>query len=485
MENPPAPAPANPDNNDENTDNTPAGPNAPAPHQPAPAQPPGPAPPIQPALHQPAPANPAGPTVPVPNPQPVPNQHAPQIIHQQVLNWSHFKSEFAGRPEEDVKAHLLCTNDWMVTHNIQEDVKGQRFCLTLVDKARLWYESLIPIANGWPALQEHFRRQYSKIGNMREQLFHAWWYFHYDENAETVDAYVNRIRQAAAMLNYRELQILEVFKNTIPNRLFWILFPIDNLRVAVETVKRVLTKDKIDRQMSGQSSTTPFMKVSSDSHYSSMKSSKKGVTFDAMETIEKNSNSIDKLTLLVSKMNMKIDKREAPYKPQMYQGRPRGQSRKRQNNYQSRNRSFSRDRYQNRNRGITIETIIGISQETTMGMMVEETTTDQMIGKTITSLMIGETVTDKMIGETIIDETVEETIIEIGQIMEGTLNGDIEMEVRVGRIQEIIIVTIQEKDLSKVEIGVEIGVETDKCNQEQECYLMKEKTGQGLDPTLG
>ena len=72
-----------------------------------------------------------------------------------------------------------------------------------------------------------------------------------DKNTETVDAYVNRIRQVVAMLGYGRPQILEVFKNTIPNRLYWILFPIDNLKVAVETAKRVLTKEKIDRKMSG------------------------------------------------------------------------------------------------------------------------------------------------------------------------------------------------------------------------------------------
>ena len=109
-------------------------------------------------------------------------------------------------------------------------------------------------------------------------------------------------------------------------------------------------------------------------------------------------------------------------------------------------------------------------------MKVEETTTDQMIGMTITDLMIGETVTDKMIGETIIDKTIEGTIIEIDKIMEETLNRDMEIEVRVGSIQEITVVTMQK---------VEKRVETDKCDQELECYLMKEKTGQGLDPTLG
>ena len=38
-------------------------------------------------------------------------------------------------------------------------------------------------------------------------------------------------------------QILEVFKNTLPNRLYWVLFPIDDLRLAVETVKWILTKE--------------------------------------------------------------------------------------------------------------------------------------------------------------------------------------------------------------------------------------------------
>ena len=46
--------------------------------------------------------------------------------------------------------------------------------------------------------------------------------------------------------------------------------------------------------------------------------------------------------------------------------------------------------------------------------------------------------------------------------MEETINRDIEIEVKVGRILEIIKETIQEKDLREVEVGVEI----DKCNQE-------------------
>ena len=44
-------------------------------------------------------------------------------------------------------------------------------------------------------LQNIFRQQYSKIGNTREQLLHAWRLFHFDGNAEMIDAYVNCIRQ--------------------------------------------------------------------------------------------------------------------------------------------------------------------------------------------------------------------------------------------------------------------------------------------------
>ena len=81
--------------------------------------------------------------------------------------------------------------------------------------------------------------------------------------------------------------------------------------MAVETAKRVLTKEKIDRQMAGQSSTTPFMKVSDGQKPSFKNSSKNTVSFDALETIERNSDNIDKLTSLVNKMNVKMDKHDA------------------------------------------------------------------------------------------------------------------------------------------------------------------------------
>ena len=59
------------------------------------------------------------------------------------LNWSHFKPDFfSGKPEEDVEAHLLRTNDWMTTDDFPEDQKVRRFCLTLLGESRLWYETL-------------------------------------------------------------------------------------------------------------------------------------------------------------------------------------------------------------------------------------------------------------------------------------------------------------------------------------------------------
>ena len=89
------------------------------------------------------------------------------------LNWSNFKPEFTGKPDENAEAHLLRTNDWMDTHAFPEGVKVQGFSLTLVGEARLWYESLRLILLDWNGLQTQFRQQYSKIGNTMEQLLHA------------------------------------------------------------------------------------------------------------------------------------------------------------------------------------------------------------------------------------------------------------------------------------------------------------------------
>ena len=74
----------------------------------------------------------------------------------------------------------------MDTHANPEGVKSP---FTLVGEVRLWYESLRPINVDWLALQNQFRQHYSKIGNTREQLFHAWRSFHFDKNTETIDSF--------------------------------------------------------------------------------------------------------------------------------------------------------------------------------------------------------------------------------------------------------------------------------------------------------
>ena len=201
-------------------------------------------------------------------------------------------------------------------------------------EAALWYQSLEPINVDWQGLQNLFRQQYSKIGNTREQLFHAWRSFNFDENTETIDAYVTDIRQVATLLGYGEPQILEVFKNTLPTKLYWILFPIEDLRQAVETAKRILTKEKIDRQLSGQSSFTPFMSIR-DSH-------NRKVSFDTREEL---GDKVDKLAVMIGKLATRDSGTSRQFKPQIYKSRGRGRNR---GNYDR--HSYDQQSYQNRYR---------------------------------------------------------------------------------------------------------------------------------------
>ena len=105
----------------------------------------------------------------------------------------------------------------MEAHHFDEDIKVQRFCLTLLGEERLWYQSLEPLGETtWAQLQNLFRQRYLKLGNTREQLFHAWRSFKFDENTETIDSYMTRIRQVANLLGYGEPQILKVLRTHYP-----------------------------------------------------------------------------------------------------------------------------------------------------------------------------------------------------------------------------------------------------------------------------
>ena len=95
---------------------------------------------------------------------------------------------------------------------------------------------------------------------------------------------------------------MEVFKNTLPTKLYWILFPIEDLRQPVETAKRILTKEKLDKQLTGQTSTSPFMNVSNGTE--------RKVSFNARDELR---DKIDKLTVMMRKdpLNPKYIKAEA------------------------------------------------------------------------------------------------------------------------------------------------------------------------------
>ena len=102
----------------------------------------------------------------------------------------------------------------------------------------------------------------------------------------------------------------------------------------------MLTKKQIDKQKSGQSSASPFMKVNQQNP----KKNSKCISFSVIETIQKQGDSIDKLTSLMNELSSRLDRKEsmAQYKPEIHQGRNRGHG-QRQNRYISRDTSHSRE----------------------------------------------------------------------------------------------------------------------------------------------
>ena len=150
--------------------------------------------------------------------------------------------------------------------------------------------------------------------------------FRYDENEDSIDSYILKVKQVALLLNYGEPEILELFKNTLPSKLYWILFPINILREAIETAKRVMNKEKLDKQLTGQASNiSPFMELGDDTPSAQQKML--------------NPQEIEAISSRVYNMSLQQDKTGKPFNPQVYQRRGRGQ---RQN--------YDRDRSRNNNR---------------------------------------------------------------------------------------------------------------------------------------
>ena len=73
------------------------------------------------------------------------------------------------------------------------------------------------------------------------------------------------------------------------------------------------------------------MRVTSNDNHLPQNHHKKGVTFDAMDMLERNNNCIDRLASLVSDMKMTMDRKQSPYKPKIYQGGSQNQNACQQN----------------------------------------------------------------------------------------------------------------------------------------------------------
>ena len=75
-------------------------------------------------------------------------------------------------------------------------------------------------------------------------------------------------------------------------------------RQAVEMAQRILTKEKIGRQLVGETSSTPFMNIK--------EGFSKKVTFNTTDGIEQ---KIDKLTVMMGKLVMEDEGQNRQFKP--------------------------------------------------------------------------------------------------------------------------------------------------------------------------
>ena len=88
------------------------------------------------------------------------------------------------------------------------------------------------------------------------------------------------------------------------------MFPIENLRQAVDTAKRILAKGKLDIQLTGQTSTIPFMSIKDGTE--------RRVSFNNRDEL---GDKIDKLTVMMGRLAAKDTHEKRPFKPQIYKSR--------------------------------------------------------------------------------------------------------------------------------------------------------------------
>ena len=149
------------------------------------------------------------------------------------------------------------------------------------------------------------------------------------------------------------------------------------------------------------------------------------MSFSAVEAIERTTDSIERLASLMDNMDTKLDRREDQHRPRIYQGRGRGCG-YRQINYRSRNRSYSRDWYQNNYRGRGNYNNRGGNRNYRSNYRI-------IVGPEI------ETITEMVVG-TIIDQIIEGMIVTKGMVTEirTTVGLEIEKGTEIGVVQEIV-----------------------------------------------
>ena len=80
---------------------------------------------------------------------------------------------------------------------------------------------------------------------------------------------------------------------------------IDNLRLLVEIAKRIPTKEKIDKQLACQSTSTPFMKVRDGCNTTT-----KAVIFNTQDRLD---DKIDKLASIMCKLTAQGSKQDKQF----------------------------------------------------------------------------------------------------------------------------------------------------------------------------
>ena len=77
------------------------------------------------------------------------------------------------------------------------------------------------------------------------------------------------------------------------------MFPIEDLRQAVETAKRILTKEKLDQQLTRQTFTAHFLNIREGAN--------RKVSFDTRDLL---GDKIDKLTVMLGRLAAKDNRKE-------------------------------------------------------------------------------------------------------------------------------------------------------------------------------